>query len=80
MGIHWKIWFLGGCMKNQYIGGEMPKMRGLECLQIWNVCRGGLAKKRGGCFWGGVEIPMHTMSWRSLLIDTNIQTNNIVTH
>ena len=41
--------------------------------------RGGLAKKRGGCFWGGVEIPMHTMSWRSLLIDTNIQTNNIVT-
>ena len=21
MGVHWKIWFLGGCMKNQYIGG-----------------------------------------------------------
>ena len=33
-------------------------------------------KKEGVMFlrWGeGVETPMHTMSWRSLLIDTNIQ-------
>ena len=25
MGVHWKIQFLGGCMKNQYIGGELSK-------------------------------------------------------
>ena len=33
-------------------------------------------KKEGVVFlrWGeGVETPMHTISWRSLLIDTNIQ-------
>ena len=41
LGVHWKIWFLGGCMKNQYIGGEMPKKGVLEGLQI----RGALAKK-----------------------------------
>ena len=47
---------------------------------IFADLRGDLAKE-GVIFlrWGGVETPMHTMSWRSLLIDTNIQTNNIVT-
>ena len=25
MGVHWKIQFLGGCIKNQYIGGELSK-------------------------------------------------------
>ena len=70
MGVHWKIWFLGGCMKNQYIGG-------VNCLkrEAWIVCRfkRGLGKKEGMMFLKGVETLVHTMSWRSLLIDTNIQ-------
>ena len=48
----------------------------------WIVCRfkSGLGKKEkrkddvfevGG--YGKVETPMHTMNWRSFLIDTNIQ-------
>ena len=57
MGGHWKIRFLGGCMKNQYI-----------------ALKGRLDKKDGvDVFWGGVETLMHTMSWMSLLINTNIQ-------
>ena len=76
MGVHWKNRYLGGCMKNQYIGCEMPKMRDLDSLQISEVA---WPKKMGWCFWGGVETPMHAMNWRTLLIDTNIQTNNIVT-
>ena len=34
MEVHWKIQFLEGSMKNQYIGGEFPKKRGLDSLQI----------------------------------------------
>ena len=47
------------------------------CLKrgAWIVCRfkKGLGKKEGIMFWrgGGVEIPVQTMSWRSLLIDTS---------
>ena len=37
MGVHWKNRYLGGCMKNQYIGCEMPKMRDLDSLQISEV-------------------------------------------
>ena len=33
----------------------------------------GLGKRRDYVFEGGIETPMHTMSWRSLLIETNIQ-------
>ena len=33
MGVHWKTQFLGGCMKNQYIGGELPKIWALDGLQ-----------------------------------------------
>ena len=49
LGVHWKIWLLGGVMKNQYIGGDCLKMR------AWTVCwfKGGFARKRGWCFWGG---------------------------
>ena len=52
---------------------------GGHCLKrgIWEVCRfkRRLGKERSCVFevGGGVETPMHTMSWRSLLIDTNIQ-------
>ena len=34
MRVHWKIWFLGGCMKNQYIECEIAKLGGLDSLQI----------------------------------------------
>ena len=34
MGVHWKIQFLEGCMKNQYIGSELPKRGALDSLQI----------------------------------------------
>ena len=33
----------------------------------------GLGKRRDYVFEGGIETPIHTMSWRSLLIETNIQ-------
>ena len=50
----------------------------VNCLKMglgkFTDLRGDLAKE-GVVFlrWGGVETSMHTMSWRSLLIDTNIQ-------
>ena len=51
----------------------------VNCLKrgAWIVCKFNLAKE-GVMFFrlgggGGVETPMHTMSRRSLLIDTNIQ-------
>ena len=58
MGIHWKIQFLGGgaVAKNQYIGEIAEKRGGLDVFRF----EGGLGKKRG-CFWGGVDTPMHTM-------------------
>lgn len=31
-------------------------------MESFAVLRGGLAKKMGGYFWGGADIPMHTMS------------------
>ena len=34
MGVYRKIRVLVGCMKNQYIGGELLKKRGLGSLQI----------------------------------------------
>ena len=34
MGVHQKIRFLGGCMKNQYIEVELPKKWGLDSFQI----------------------------------------------
>ena len=46
---------------------------------LWIVCRfkRGLCKRRGYVFevggGGVVETPIYTMSWRSLLINTNIQ-------
>ena len=54
-----------------WVGGESPK----KVASI--VCRfkRGLGKRRGYIFEVGrrVETPTHTMSWRNLLIDTNIQ-------
>ena len=58
--VHWKIWVLRrGLTKNQYREGDCLKSGG-----AWTVCRfkgEGLARKRGWCFWGGVDTPMHTM-------------------
>ena len=48
--------------KKTILGGKSPKKGGLDSL-----------KKEGVMFLRGVETPMHTMSWKSLLIDTNIQ-------
>ena len=69
MGGDWYMnFFLGG---GGWVGGESPK-KGASI-----VCRfkRGLCKRRGYIFevGGRVETPMHTMSWRNLLIDTNIQ-------
>ena len=56
MGVHWKILFLGGFMKNQYIGG-------LHKGGAWTVCRlkKGAWPKRGRVFLWRVATPMHTM-------------------
>ena len=45
-------------MKNQYRGGGYCLKR-----RTWTVCRfkGGLGKKEGGFFEGGVDTPMHTI-------------------
>ena len=66
--MHEKNIFLGG------EGGDQLKKR------AWIVCRFkrrfGKKEKKKGCVFevgeGEVETPMHTMSWRSLFIDTNI--------
>ena len=34
IGIHWKIRFLGECMKKTIFGGQSPKKGGLDSLQI----------------------------------------------
>ena len=50
-GVHWKIQFLGSG------GHEKPIYRGeLSKKGVWTVCKfkGGLAKERGWCFWGGL--------------------------
>ena len=45
-----------------------------KMIKFFEDLRGGLAKEVVMFLRrGGVETPMHTMSWRSLLIDTKIQ-------
>ena len=75
MGFYWKIQFLGGWggewggpHEEQYVGCVK---RGLEQLA---GLRGGLAKKKGWCFWGGDTL-MHTMGIKSRGLNIN-QTNN----
>ena len=61
LGVHWKIRFLEGVTKNQYRGGDYLK-RGR--LGQFVDLRGGIARKRWECFWGGggvVDTPVHTM-------------------
>ena len=66
MDAHWKIRFLGGrgggCAKNQYIGGDLPK-KGEEVEQFADL-REGFGEKEGVLFLreGGVDTPMLTMS------------------
>ena len=81
MGVHWKIQFLGErCMLKHIFWGE-----GVNRLKRWAliVCRfkrglGKKEKKKELCFWDGALRPlMHTMSCRSLLIDTNIQSKSL---
>ena len=58
MGVHWKIRFLRGAHKKQYIGRNFVKKVGLGHFS--GLREGGsLAKKRVGDFWGGVDTPMH---------------------
>ena len=56
MRVHWKIRFLGGFTKNQYIVRDCLK-RGLG---QFSDLRRDLAKKRGWCFWRGL-IPKRTL-------------------
>ena len=56
MGVHWKIM---GVHEKPIYRGELPKKGGLNSLQIQG--RGGAWLKRGECFWGGGDTPMHTM-------------------
>ena len=50
--------FRGMLTKNQYIGGKLPKKRGLG--QFVDL-RGGLDEKQGVVFLRGYDTPMHTM-------------------
>ena len=52
LGVHWKIWLLGGWVtKNQYRGGGLPKKGGLE--QFADL-RGAWQERRGVVFEEGV--------------------------
>ena len=60
-------------MKKTIIWGESPTKGDLDSLQIYEKA---WQKRRGDVFEGGRgggETPMHTISWRSILMDTNIQ-------
>ena len=51
----------GGFTKNKYIGEELPKKEGLG--QFTDLSGdGGLPRKKGVAFFGGVDTPMHTMA------------------
>ena len=50
----------GGVHENLINRGELPKNG--EFGHFADL-RGDLTKKEGWCFWGGVETPMHTISW-----------------
>ena len=57
IGIHKKVRFLWGILKNQYIGG-LPKKWGFgEFADL----RGSLAIKKGMVFLRGVDTPIHTI-------------------
>ena len=58
--------------EKNFLGQGLNYLKGE--LGLFADLRGDLAKE-GVMFlrWGRVETLMHTMSWRSLLIDTNIQ-------
>ena len=64
LGVHWKIRLLRGegVTKNQYRRERLPKKG--EGLGLFPDLGGDLARKRGWCFWVGVETQMHTiMLW-----------------
>ena len=86
MGGRWKIWFLRGVAKHQYIGGN--------CIKggARTVCRfkRGASGKRW-CFWGGLITHLHTMlkvsflshishKMRYMLQDLNIDQENTYIH
>ena len=59
-GVHWKILFLGGFTRNQYIGGNC--LKGGGGLGQFSDLRGSFPKKRGMVFLRVVvDTPMHTM-------------------
>ena len=66
-GVHWKIRLLrvvvgrggGGGSRKTNIEGGLPKKG--ERLGQFPDLSGGLARKRGWWFWGGVDTPLHTM-------------------
>ena len=66
MGVHWKIWLLRGESWETNIEGG-------DCLKsgAWIVCwfiggGGGLARKRGWCFWGGGALRPQCTLWVGL--------------
>ena len=59
-GVHWKIRLLGGILKNQYIAGYCLRVGGGGFGQFVGL-KGCLERKRGWCFWGGVDTPMLNM-------------------
>ena len=72
MGVHWKIRFLEGVHKNQYIGRNFLKRgRGLGLFADLGEAR--QQKRRGGVFEGGeVLVPQWTLCfvflWKSVTI------------
>ena len=70
LGVHWKIWLLGGeFTKKQYRGGLPKKGRLGQFADLRGGGGGGLARKRGMLFLRGVDTPMPTMNTGEWLVD-----------
>ena len=69
VGVYWKIWFLGGAgfLKNQYIGRNCLKRRGLG--QFPDLRGGGeLGKKEGGWYPNAHYVQCHMLGSLSLIM------------
>ena len=62
----WKIRFRGHSREKPIYRGDCLKRLGqfADLRGAW--------QERGGCFWEGIDMPMHTMIWDNELINKKI--------
>ena len=68
LGVHWRIWVLGGWfLKNQFRRRGCLKR---EAWTVWGFKGRAWQERRRWCFWGEIDIPMHNMfaiNWITLV-------------